>query len=429
MVTQVADLDQRTLTLYHGNYDSFLEQKNENYEKLIKAAALQQKKIEHLESFVERFRAKATKAKQAQSRMRALEKIERIELPQHKARSVSFSFPQPPRSGQEVVRLAKVRKAYGDHLIYENVDLRIERGERVALVGPNGAGKSTLLKVLADETGFQGERLLGYNVSTAFFAQHQVEALDLRATVLQVMERAATAENIARVRGLLGAFLFSGDAVQKPVSVLSGGEKSRLALARMMLNPANFLLLDEPTNHLDIASCDVLEDALQAFEGTICFVSHDRHFINGVATRVIHVEHGRLEDYPGDYEYYQWKRAQQAEEAAAASAPASTDADPMSADGRKERKRKEAELRKEKAAAMGSLKKDLAKVEEEIAKKEQEKAEVSQKLADPALYNQGAKAQEALKRHATLERELETHYARWEELSVKIEEVEAQFAT
>jgi ATP-binding cassette subfamily F protein 3 len=427
MVTRIADLDQKTVTLYTGNYDAFIDKKAQEAERLIKAAALQQKQIAHMEDFVRRFKAKATKAAQARSRIKALEKIDRIEVPQTTKRTVAFRFPQPPRSGQEVMRLEHIQKSYGANLVYTDLNFRIERGERVALVGPNGAGKSTLLKILANATSFEGARDEGYNVSISFYAQHQVEALDLNATALQEMERAANHESISQVRAILGAFLFSGDAVDKKVRVLSGGEKSRLALAKMLLNPANFLLLDEPTNHLDIDSCDVLEDALCDFEGTLCFVSHDRHFINNVATRVVHVEHGAALNYPGDYEYYHWKRTQEAD-AAAQAAAASPDDDDRANDSRKDRKRREADLRREKAAAMGTLKKDLSAAEDRIAALEQEKSKLHALLADPTLYENPTRARDATRRDAELSEALDAAFATWEDLAARVEAIEAAFS-
>ncbi len=438
MVNIIADLAHHTLTLYTGGYDDFLRQREQNAELLRKQADKQRKEIEHMEDFVRRFKAKATKAKQAQSRLKALNKIERIEIPTEKSRNMRFRFPQPPRSGQEVMRLEGITKAYGEHIVYEGVDFRVERGERVALVGPNGAGKSTLLKILADTTGFGGERLLGYNVSINFFAQHQVEALDLKSTPLKEMEKLAGPEIIGQVRSILGAFLFSGDSVDKQVSVLSGGEKSRLALARMLLTPANFLLLDEPTNHLDIQSRDVLEEALADFDGTICFISHDRHFINSLATRVVHVEDNQLLQYLGDYEYYAWKRKQEAdaaaaqaaaELAAAGGAPQQVAGPEHTAEGRKARKRREADLRRQKAQAMGNRQKELTQTEADIATAEQEKEATEALMADPALYNKGKdEVQRVTRRNAELDSKLEALYERWEVLAAEIEEIEAQFS-
>ncbi len=432
MVTRVADMAHQTLILYKGNYDDFLDERAARAELLSKQADKQRKEIEHMEDFVRRFKAKATKARQAQSRVKALARMERIEAPRDNTRSVGFRFPQPPRSGQEVLRLDNIGKKYGDLIIYEGMKFRVERGERVALVGPNGAGKSTLLKILADSTPFTGERLPGYNVSIGFFAQHQVESLDLEATALEEMERKASPDVIHQVRGILGAFLFSGDTVNKKVSVLSGGEKSRLALAKMLLETNNLLLLEEPTNHLYIQSREVLEDALAEFQGTLIFISHDRHFINNLATRVVHVEHGALYDYPGDYEYYTWKRKQDLVDAAeAATTLADAPEDPLedhTAEGKKARKRREAELRRLKADAMGDLKNRLDKTEAEIAAAEAEKGKLQALMADPALYEKGgAEVQRVTLRDRALGDLLEALYARWEQLAAEVEAVEAQF--
>ena len=429
MVTQVAELSRGQLTLYTGNYDHYTVQREENRERLLKAAEQQRKEIAQLERFVERFKAKATKAKQAQSRLKQLEKIERIEV-QSEANTIHFNFPQPPRSGKMVIELADIHKAYGDNVIYDGFDFSIERGERVALVGPNGAGKSTLLKILADATPIQGgEVTLGHNVTVQHFAQHQVEALDLKATVLEEMVRAATDESLTELRSILGAFLFSGDDVNKRVSVLSGGEKSRLAMARLLLKPANLLLLDEPTNHLDIDSRDVLEGAMRRFEGTICFISHDRHFINALATRILHIDPGVQTEYLGDYEYYQWKRKEEIE-AAQAEADAAESASSASGGGslsRKELKRRRAELRKLKSAEIGDRNDRVAAMEARVEACETEKAEIEALMADPALYEDGSRVATLSSRMSALDAELETLYEDWESLAAVLEEIESRY--
>ena len=420
MVTSIADLDAETLTLYNGDYDRFVEQKAESMERLMASVARQQRERARLERFVERFKAKATKAKQAQSRAKMLEKMDVIEGPAPRKGRIGFQFPQPVRSGADVIELKGVGKHYGDHIVYGSVDFRIRRGEKVVLVGPNGAGKTTLLKILAGTLDHDGERLLGYRVDVGYFGQHQVDALDLDSTVLGLMEGAATGDNVGRVRGLLGAFLFSGDDVDKRVGVLSGGEKSRLALCRMLLAPANFLLLDEPTNHLDIESRDVLEDALSNFEGTVCFVSHDRHFINEIATRVVHVEYGALVDYPGDYEYYHHRRLAEAKEVDAAQTESEA-----TGNSRRDRRRDQAEARKRRAQALGDLPELLDKVESAVARLEADREAVRQQMSDPALYEDPERARKAIAREGTLGARLDELYVRWEELGARIEEIEA----
>ena len=315
MVTHIADLDMGIIDLYAGNYDHFEEEKRQRYEALVNAAKNQQREIESAEAFIRRFRAKNTKAKQVQQKIRQLEKTERIDAPSLERKTIRFRFPQPPRTGRVVVEVKHVRKAYGDNVVYKKLDVVIERGEKIALVGHNGAGKSTLLKLLAGVTEPDaGSVVLGHNVRREYFAQHQLEVLHPGRTVLKTMEEVAgPAGRMPEVRSYLGTFLFGEDDVTKKVGVLSGGEKARLALARMLMDPAGLLLLDEPTNHLDMDSRAVLTEALRQFEGSVIFISHDRHLINAIGTKVVEVKDGQLISYPGDWEYYQWKKAQDAD--------------------------------------------------------------------------------------------------------------------
>ena len=313
MVTDIVELDRGTLDLYSGDYDRFEREKRQRYEALANAAKNQQREIEQAEAFIRRFRAKNTKARQVQQKIRQLEKMERIDAPTFDRPVINFRFPQPGRTGRVTAEISHVRKAYGDLVVYTDLNMVIERGQKIALVGPNGAGKSTLLKVLAGvERPDGGEVRLGYQVRREYYAQHQAEVMNPDHTVLQTIQAVSSAGDAARVRSYLGAFLFSADDVDKKVSVLSGGEKARLALARMLLDPAGLLLLDEPTNHLDMASRDVLTEALRQFEGSIVFISHDRRLINAIATEVVEVVDGRLTHYAGDWEYYQWKKGRAA---------------------------------------------------------------------------------------------------------------------
>ena len=313
MVTHIADLDRGLIDLYVGNYDHYEAEKRQRYEALVNAAKNQQREIDAAESFIRRFRAKNTKAKQVQQKIRQLDRTERIDAPTLERRTIKFRFPQPPRTGRVVAEARHARKAYGDNVVYKRLDLVIERGEKIALVGPNGAGKSTLLKLLAGVIEPDGGSIkLGHNVRREYFAQHQLEVLHPGRTVLKTMEEAAgPAGRLPEVRGYLGAFLFGEDDVTKKVGVLSGGEKARLALALMLIDPAGLLLLDEPTNHLDMDSRAVLTEALRQFEGSAVFISHDRHLINAIGTKIIEVSDGRLTHYLGDWEYYQWKKAQE----------------------------------------------------------------------------------------------------------------------
>jgi len=304
MVTTIADLTPEGLVVYPGDYDDFLVEREARRALLEARARNQAKRIAEVERFIERFRYQATKARQVQSRVKMLARVERLELPGAR-RQVHFAFPEPPRTGRRVATLTGIHKAYGDNVVYAGIDVAVERGERLALVGDNGAGKSTLLKMLAGVLDFdRGERLLGSHVAVHYYAQHQLDALVPTRTVLEELEAVAPEATHTRLRTILGAFLFSGDSVDKKVAVLSGGEKARLALARMLVRPAALLCMDEPTNHLDLASREVLEAALAAFPGTIVFISHDRYFINRIATVVVEVAHGALARFPGSYDDY-----------------------------------------------------------------------------------------------------------------------------
>jgi ATP-binding cassette subfamily F protein 3 len=307
-IDRTVEIWNKRLTIYQGNYSKYLSQKDERRAQLQAAYRNQRIQIEHLEAFINRFRAQATKAKQVQSRIKELEKIERIEIPEEEP-VIHFKFPQPPPSGRMVVEAEGLAKSYGAKKVLEGVRFGIERGDRVALVGVNGAGKSTLIKLLTgDEAPTAGAVKLGHNVVSEYFAQDQYKVLDGDARMLDDLSRAAVKVPESALRSLLGCFLFSGDDVFKPLGVLSGGERNRYALARILVSPSNFLLLDEPTNHLDMRAKDVLLDALAAFSGTVVFVSHDRYFIDRLATRVLEVEGGTVTSHEGNYEdYLRWK--------------------------------------------------------------------------------------------------------------------------
>ncbi len=309
-IDRTVEIWNKRLTIFQGNYTKYLSQKDERRAQLTAAYKNQRDQIEHLEAFINRFRAQATKAKQVQSRIKELEKIERIEIPEEEP-VIHFRFPQPPPSGRTVVEAEGLAKSYGEKHVFSSARFTIERGDRVALVGVNGAGKSTLIKLLSGaESPSAGTVKMGHNVVSEYFAQDQYKVLDPEARMLDDISRAALKVPESELRSLLGCFLFSGDDVFKPLGVLSGGERNRFALARILVSPSNFLLLDEPTNHLDMRAKDVLLDAIAAFSGTVVFVSHDRYFIDRLATRVIEVENGVITNYPGDYEDYLRKKEQ-----------------------------------------------------------------------------------------------------------------------
>ena len=312
-VRKIVELWNKRIHFYPGNYEKYVKQKEERQGQLIAAYKNQQDRIEQLEAFINRFRYQATKAKQVQSRIKELEKIDRIEIPPEE-KTIHFSFPQPQPSGRIVAEFKNVSKAYGAKLVLDKVDFYIERGERVALVGVNGAGKSTLIKLLSGvEPLTAGDYKTGHNVSIDYFAQDQYKELDPSARLLDDLSSVANGKTITELRSLLGCFLFSEDEVFKQIGVLSGGERNRYALARLLLNPSNFLLLDEPTNHLDLRAKDVLLESLQEFNGTVVFVSHDRYFIDKLATRVFEIENREVRVFPGNYEDYLFRKAQQNE--------------------------------------------------------------------------------------------------------------------
>ncbi|MBE2204159.1 MAG: ABC-F family ATP-binding cassette domain-containing protein [Chthoniobacterales bacterium] len=419
----IVEIRHRKLLRYQGNYDAFVEMKKAREEQHLAAYKNQQKEIEHLQDFINRFRAKASKAAQAQDRIKQLARMKRIEAPESDEPTVHFKFPQPVRSGQRVMSLEGVRQAYGEHVVYENLHIRVERGQRIVLVGPNGAGKSTLLKILAGELPLEaGERTPGHNVSVGYFAQHRSEVLDLKKTVLAEVQSLPRPVPEQAIRNLLGSFLFRGDDVFKPVSVLSGGEKSRLALVKLLLDPPNLLLLDEPTTHLDMPSIDAVIRALGPYEGTIVFVSHDVHFIRALATSVIHVQRGHLTPYAGDYAYYLDKtRAAGARAGTIAAlgnhqpeAPPTprVTAGPGLREVRAQR-RAESEARQAANRIKREREKRVAELEAEISTLEARQAELTEKLENPETYEDPSRAMEINRQLTGVAEALEKANAAW----------------
>jgi ATP-binding cassette subfamily F protein 3 len=421
MVTSIAELGPGGFACYAGTYDDFLVEREARRALQEARARNQAKRVAEIERFVERFRYKATKARQVQSRVKMLERMERIEV-DAAAREIRLAFPAPPRTGRRVVALEGVHKAYGEHVVYAGIDLEVERGDRVALVGVNGAGKSTLLRILAGVLPFEGgERSLGTHVSAHYYAQHQLDALDPGRTVLEELETVAPDAGQTRLRTLLGAFLFTGDAVDKRIAVLSGGEKARVALAKMLVRPAPLLCLDEPTNHLDLASRERLEAALEAFPGTIVFISHDRYFINRLATRVVEVAGGRLTTYLGTYDDYRAALGAAPPAPGGAPAPAAAaaprGATPAAAAGRPGRGRAP---RPRVDPAVRELRRRVDEIERQIHALEARLQELGEALGDPALYADGARARAVTAERRAAEEQVAWLMREWEALSTAL---------
>ena len=413
LVTRVVELDRQQLSFYTGNYDDFVVQKEARRSQQLAAYKNQQRQIDKLQTFIDRFGAKNTKAAQAQSKRKELARIERIVAPEKDSAPIRFRFPQPTRSGARVITLAHVSHSYGETKVYTDLNLEIERGQRTVLVGPNGAGKSTLMKLLAGVLPVQaGGRELGYNVELGYFSQHRVEMFDLSRTVLAEAGDVRKPVPEQMLRSQLGAFLFSGDDVFKPVSVLSGGEKSRLALAKLLLDPPNFLVMDEPTTHLDMRSIEALISALSQYEGTLVFVSHDVHFIRSIATSVIHVQPGQIRFYPGGYEYFLEKTAADTSQAPNVGSEAPEQrSQPSTRSQDKDRKRLEAEARQRRSQKERELRSKLEKIEKRILELE----ERQQQLVVALQQSNGSTSEESLELKSVTD-ELNRIMPEWEQL-------------
>jgi ATP-binding cassette subfamily F protein 3 len=427
LVGSIVEIRQSKLFRYRGNYESFVEQRQATEEQLLAAYKNQQREIARLQDFADRFRAKNTKASQAQSKLKQIERMEKIEAPESEAPRLSFQFPQPQRSGQRVIRLGGVDFSYGEKVVYRGMNFEVERGQRVVLVGPNGAGKSTLLKLAAGVLEVQGgERVLGYNVKAGYFSQYRTDVLDESSTVLEEALDTPQALSVESVRTVLGSFLFRGDDVFKPVRVLSGGEKSRLALVKLLLDPPNLMLLDEPTTHLDIPSTEALLAALHKYEGTILFISHDVYFIRQLANHVVHVRDGKLTLYSGNYDYYVDRTGWRPEVAVTGGGVESVGAG-GSKSGRavekREQKRLEAEERKRLSRLRKELQSGVDALEKDIHELETRQAELTEAMEDPATYSDAERAVEVQREFAANRARLEELTGRWEDLAGQLEAV------
>src|SRR5579871_3737357 len=409
-VTKTVEVWNKKVWFYHGNYDKYLTQKAERKSQLEAAYKNQRDRIEQLEVFINRFRYQATKAKQVQSRIKELEKIERIEIPPEE-QTIHFSFPQPKPSGRIVAEFKDVSKSYGPKHVFSGANFLIERGDRIALVGINGAGKSTLIKLLAGaEPLTSGNYNLGHNVLPDYFAQDQYKELNPNAEMLDDLSSAAPRAKQTELRSLLGCFLFSEDDVFKKIGVLSGGERNRYALARMLLAPSNFLLLDEPTNHLDMRAKDMLLEALRAYTGTVVFVSHDRYFIDNLATRIFEIEDGHVHVFPGNYEDYRWRKegGPEALQQTQAPPPPPPEPEPVAADAKK----------RTNPMKLKKLQDRMKEVEQQVAQLESEVAQHEAALADFKSMEETMRLTDLV---AERRKTLEARVAEWETLSTELE--------
>ena len=430
--TKILAIEPDEVVLFKGNYDDYLVARERALEVKRAASARQEREFQRQMRFVERFRSKAKKASQVQSRLKQLEKMETIELPRA-TKKVNYSFPKPPRGGYEVISLKNVSKSYGDNVVYQGLDLTLFRGDCVALVGPNGAGKTTLLKMLADVIpSDEGERKIGHNIIETYYAQHVLELLDPKNTLFDELQQAAPMESDQNIRNTLGGFLFSGDDIQKRISVLSGGEKARVALAKLLLQPSNLLLMDEPTNHLDIVSREILADALGDYHGTICFITHDRTLIRQVANKIVEIVDGRPTVYPGDYDGYLYRKeidAKKKEEVSTPkrravfmpTAPSSMrrESRPISSDDQARRSLSE------KARTVAT---QIENISDSLSENESRIAELETLFSNPDLYDDPDQIASLGKEYRALKKGTEALWEEWERLSLEAERIDGDLA-
>ncbi len=418
-INRVLSLEVEGLKSWVGNYDDYRRLRAQEFEQLLAQAERQAGRRAEMEEFINRFRAKASKARQVQSRIKLLEKQEVVKVNEER-KTVGFRFPEVARSGREVATFKGVRKAFGDNLIYDGLHATLLRGERVAVVGVNGAGKTTLLKILAGElSADSGSVALGHGVVLGYYAQHHGETLDKQSTIIEEMMALVPDKPQSFVRATLGAFLFTGDDVDKKIGVLSGGERARVALAKLLLKPANLLVMDEPTNHLDLDSSEALIEALEGYGGTLIFVSHNHSFLNALATQVWDVRDHTLVPYPGNLEEYLHHLAL----TATGQSVVCAGEDSARAPSEKDRKRQEAQARQAKSAKTGPLKKEVGEVEARISSLETEQKERERQLVDPAFASDFGRSRPVMDAHRIAAEELDERYARWEEIQRQLSEL------
>ena len=434
LVDSIVEIAHQKLNRYRGNWDKYVVEKVQREEIQLAAYKNQQKEIASLQLFADRFRAKASKASQAQSKLKQIDRMEKIEAPLSQEKTVHMHFPQPARSGSRVIQLKDIDFSYGDLAVYRGLEFEAERGQRTVLVGPNGAGKSTLIKLLAGNlTPERGTREVGHNVKVGYFSQHRMESLNAKHTVLESVQDMPNPVGEQQARTVLGSFLFRGDDVFKPVAVLSGGEKTRLALVKILLDPPNLLLMDEPTTHLDIGSIDALIGALQQYEGTLIFISHDVHFIRAMARTVLHISAGKLTPYAGDYQYYLDKSRATSERAALTAGEKLSNAQPLnapapsaSASGNaptprksKEQKRAEADERQARSRVKKEHDARVASLEMQIVTLESRQKAITTELENPATYDAGGAVMNLNRELMSVTESLERLTAEWERLSAQ----------